>query len=205
MGIARNLARLVPNGSGQLPTANLQDSAITTAKIADAAVVEADLANLAVTAGKLASTLDLSSKTLTLPSSSVREYQMVEAGTTTNRSLVGDSGWVTHLTVTFTANQACTVFCHAGFAHGFEEGAVYTHGRFRLDSSATTSELQVFKVGFNVNFSFGSHSLHGFFTGVSAGSHTIDLQVRNYGPGTEARMNNFDNFNAGDRMFVLFK
>jgi hypothetical protein len=195
MGIARNLARLVPNGSGELPTANLQDSAITSVKIADATVA----------AGDLAGTLDLSSKTLTLPSSSVREYQMVEAGTTSNRSLVGDSGWVTHLTVNFTANQACTVFCHAGFAHGFEEGAVYTHGRFRLDSSATTSELQVFKVGFNVNFSFGSHSLHGFFTSVSAGAHTIDLQVRNYGPGTEARMNNFDNFDAGDRMFVLFK
>lgn len=195
MGIARNIARLIPNGSGELPTANLQNSAITSAKIADETVA----------AGDLTSTLDLSSKTLTLPSSSVREYQMVEAGTTSNRSLVGDSGWVTHLTVTFTANQPCTVFCHAGFAHGFEEGAVYTHGRFRLDSSATTSELQVFKVGFNVNFSFGSHSLHGFFTSVSAGSHTIDLQVRNYGPGTEARMNNFDNFNAGDRMFVLFK
>jgi hypothetical protein len=174
---------------------DIASDAITTAKIIDSAV----------TAGKLASTLDLSSKTLTLPSSSVREYQLVEAGTTSNRSLVGDSGWVTHLTVTFTTNQACTVFCHAGFAHGFEEGAVYTHGRFRLDSSATTSELQVFKVGFNINYSFGSHNLHGFFTNVSAGSHTIDLQVRNYGPGTEARMNNFDNFNAGDRMFVLFK
>ena len=45
MGIARNIARLVPNGSGELPTANLQNAAITTAKIADAAVVEADLAN----------------------------------------------------------------------------------------------------------------------------------------------------------------
>jgi hypothetical protein len=32
MGIARNLARLVPNGSGELPTANLQNSAVTKAK-----------------------------------------------------------------------------------------------------------------------------------------------------------------------------
>jgi len=53
MGIARNLARLVPNGSGELPTGNLQDSAITTAKIANGAVVEADLANSAVTFQKL--------------------------------------------------------------------------------------------------------------------------------------------------------
>jgi hypothetical protein len=32
MGIARNIARLVPNGSGELPTANLQNSAVTKAK-----------------------------------------------------------------------------------------------------------------------------------------------------------------------------
>jgi hypothetical protein len=141
----------------------------------------------------------------TLASGTIAEYQMVEAGTTSNRSLVGDSGWVTHLTVTFTTTISCTVFCHAGFAHGFEEGVVVLHGRFRLDSSATTSELQVFKQGFSSNFSFGSHSLHGFFTSVAAGAHTIDLQVRNYAGGTEARMNYFDNNNAGDRIFVLFK
>lgn len=34
MGLARELARLRPNTSGQLPTANIQDSAITDAKIA---------------------------------------------------------------------------------------------------------------------------------------------------------------------------
>ena len=201
---------------GTVVAVDLADGAVTSAKLNSTvdlsgktvtyrSIVAGDIADAAVTAGKLASTLDLSSKTLTLPSSSVREYQLVEAGTTSNRSLVGDSGWVTHLTVTFTTNQPCTVFCHAGFAHGFEEGVVVLHGRFRLDSSATTSELQVFKQGFSSNYSFGSHSLHGFFTSVSAGAHTIDLQVRNYAPGTEARMNNFDNYNAGDRMFVLFK
>lgn len=55
MSISRELARLRPNSSGQLPTANIQDAAITTAKIADAAVVEADIANLAVTNAKIAS------------------------------------------------------------------------------------------------------------------------------------------------------
>lgn len=34
MGLARELARLRPNTSGQLPTANIEDSAITNAKIA---------------------------------------------------------------------------------------------------------------------------------------------------------------------------
>ena len=158
-----------------------------------------------ITAAQLASTLDLSSKTLTLPSSSVREYQLVEAGTTSNRQLNGDSGWVTHLTVSFTANQSCTVFCHVGFAHGYENGAVALHGKFLLDSTTSTTESAVFKQGFSNNMSFGSHNLHGFFTSVAAGAHTIDLQLRNYAPGTNAILNYFDDYGAGDRMFVLFK
>jgi hypothetical protein len=47
-----------------------------------------------ITDTQLASTLDLSSKTLTLPSSSVREYLQSTAYTTDDRSLVGDSGWI---------------------------------------------------------------------------------------------------------------
>ena len=58
MGKARDLARLSPNTSGQLPTANIEDSAITSAKIAD----------LTVGAGDLANSLDLNSKSLVLPS-----------------------------------------------------------------------------------------------------------------------------------------
>jgi hypothetical protein len=199
MGIARNIARLVPNGSGELPTAN----------IAAGAIVEADIANLAVTAGKLASTLDLSSKTLTLPSSSVREYQQVSASTTTDRSLAGDSGWVTHLTVTFTTTQTCTVMCFANFAHGREDGPVQLAGRFTLDGSTSTEDIQVFKQGFASSYAFGAHSSMGFFTSVSAGSHTITLQVRNSSSGSTAIMNHWDNpggNNAiGDRMYVLFK
>ena len=185
---------------------------ITSGIIQDGAIVAADITSVAntqltgvITDTQLASTLDLSSKTLTLPSSSVREYQLIEAGTTSNRTLNGDSGWVTHLTVSFTTNQTCTVFCHAGFSHGYENGAVALHGRFILDSSTTTSETQIYKQGFSSNMSFGSHNLHGFFTSVSAGAHTINLQARNYAPGTNAILNYFDDYNAGDRMFVLFK
>ena len=58
MGKARDLARLSPNTSGQLPSSNIADSSITSSKIADGAIV----------AGDLASTLDLTGKTVTLPS-----------------------------------------------------------------------------------------------------------------------------------------
>jgi len=141
-----------------------------------------------------------------LASGAVPEYQVVEAARTDNLQLNGDSGWVSYMTASFTTTQTCTVFCHAGFAHGFEEGVVVLHGRFRLASSgATTSELQVFKQGFSSNFAFGAHSLHGFLTSVGAGSHTVHMDLRNYAGGTQAKMNWFDNNNAGDRMFILFK
>lgn len=35
MGIARNIARLIPNGSGELPTANIAANAVTQAKLND--------------------------------------------------------------------------------------------------------------------------------------------------------------------------
>jgi hypothetical protein len=199
MGIARNLARLVPNGSGELPTANLQDSAITSVKIADATVA----------AGDLAGTLDLSSKTLTLPSSATPvEYKQNVDYTTTDRSLSGDSGWVDHMSITFTNTISCTVLCFANFAHGREDGPVNLAGRFLLDGSTTTQEVQVFKQGLGSSYAFGAHSSFGFLPSVSAGSHTIKLQVRNSAGGSTAIMNHFGQpggTNHGDFFSVLYK
>jgi hypothetical protein len=199
MGIARNLARLVPNGSGELPTANLQDSAITSVKIADATVA----------AGDLAGTLDLSSKTLTLPSSATPvEYKQNVDYTTTDRSLVGDSGWIDHMSITFTNTISCTVLCFANFAHGREDGPVNLAGRFLLDGSTATQEVQVFKQGLGSSYAFGAHSSFGFLPSVSAGSHTIKLQVRNSAGGSTAVMNYFGQpggTNHGDFFSVLYK
>jgi hypothetical protein len=199
MGIARNLARLVPNGSGELPTANLQDSAITSVKIADATVA----------AGDLAGTLDLSSKTLTLPSSATPvEYKQNVDYTTTDRSLAGDSGWIDHMSITFTNTISCTVLCFANFAHGREDGPVNLAGRFLLDGSTATQEVQVFKQGFSSSYAFGAHSSFGFLPSVSAGSHTIKLQVRNSSGGSTAVMNYFGQpggTNHGDFFSVLYK
>jgi hypothetical protein len=161
-----------------------------------------------ITDTQLASTLDLSSKTLTLPSSSVREYLQSTAYTTDDRSLVGDSGWIDHLSITFTANQSCTVLCFANFAHGREDGPVNLAGRYILDGSTTSQEVQVFKQGLGSSYAFGAHSSFGFFTSVSAGSHTIKLQVRNSASGSTAVMNYFGQpggTNHGDFFSVLYK
>ena len=202
--------------------ADIADGTITAAKIVSIAntqitgnITAAQITSVAntqltgnITAAQLASTLDLSSKTLTLPSSSVREYQQVSASTTTDRSLVGDSGWIEHLSVTFTANQSCTVLCFANFAHGREDGPVNVAARFILDDSATTDEMQIFKAGFGASYSFGAHNSYGVFNNVSAGSHTIKLQVRNSSSGSTGIMNHWGQpggTNHGDIITILYK
>jgi hypothetical protein len=137
------------------------------------------------------------------------EYKIVEASTTTNRTLVGDSGWVTHLTVNFTTTQVCTVMCFANFAHGYEQGAVQIGARFTLDGTTSTTQLQVVKQGFTSNAAFGAHSSTGFLTNVSVGSHTVTLECRNFSSGTTGILNYFDNPGPstaiGDTIFILYK
>lgn len=137
------------------------------------------------------------------------EYKIVEASTTTDRTLVGDSGWVTHLSVSFTTTQVCTVMCFANFAHAREDGPVQGAGRFLLDGTTATTQLQVFKQGFSNSYAFGAHSSTGFLTNVSVGSHTVDLQCRNFSSGSTGILNYWDNPGPstaiGDTIFVLFK
>ena len=141
--------------------------------------------------------------TITIPA--VAEYSVATNGTTANRTLNGDSGWQSHLSTTFTTTQSCTILCFANFSHGYESGAVDTVGRFQIDGGTVTDQVQIFKQGFGSNMAFGAHSMSGFFTSVSAGSHTITCQVRNAQASTTAIMNYFDNGGSGDRMWVLYK
>jgi len=132
-------------------------------------------------------------------------YSIAHASTSSNRTITGVSSWTDHLSVTFTTTKVQTLQCIAQFSHGYENGQVMLAGRFDLDGSSQSTELQVFKQGVSSNMSFGSHNLHGFFTNVSAGSHTIKIQVRNSVSGTTAIMNYFDDANNGDNVFVIFK
>jgi len=136
---------------------------------------------------------------------SVAEYQAARASTTSDRSVVGVSSFVDHLSVTFTTTQVCTVLCNVDLAHGYESGAVHLHGRFDLDGSSQSNEAQVFKQGLGSNMAFGAHNMFEVFENVSAGSHTIKFQVKNYVSGTTAILNYFDTGGAGDNMLILYK
>lgn len=132
-------------------------------------------------------------------------YSIATASTSTNRTIDGVSSFVDHLTVTFTTTKVQTIQCLGQFSHGYENGQVMLAGRFDLDGSSQSTELQVFKQGVSSNMSFGAHNLIGFFTNVSAGSHTIKLQLKNSVNGTTAITNYFDDANNGDHIFVLYK
>ena len=132
-------------------------------------------------------------------------YSIATASTSTNRTIDGVSSFVDHLTVTFTTTKVQTIQCLGQFSHGYENGQVMLAGRFDLDGSSQSTELQVFKQGVSSNMSFGSHNIIGFFTNVSAGSHTIKLQLKNSVSGTTAITNYFDDANNGDNIFVLYK
>ena len=133
------------------------------------------------------------------------ENSIIHTSTTTNRTVNGASSWIDHLSVTFTNTKVTTLQCFGQFAHGHETGACMMQGRFDLDGSSQSEALQIFKQGFQANMSFGSHNLIGFFHGVSAGSHTVKLQVKNAQSGTSGILNYFDDANNGDHIWVLYK
>lgn len=134
----------------------------------------------------------------------VAEYQAARASTTTNRTITGVSSFVDHLSVTFTTTQVCTVLCNVDLAHGYENGQVMLHGRFDLDGTSQTNEAQLFTQGIGSNKAFGAHNMFEVFENVSAGSHTVKLQVKNYVSST-AILNYMDDGNAGDNMVILYK
>jgi hypothetical protein len=186
----------------KLRAASFQDNAVTTAKIAADAVTAAKIPANAIGSSELDLTANYAfTGTLT---GTGEGYSIAHAKTTTNRSITGVSSWIDHLAVTFTTTKVQTLQCIAQFSHGWENGEVMLAGRFDLDGSTQTTDLQVFKQGHGSHFSHGSHNLHGFFTNVSAGSHTVTIQVKNYQAGTEAKMNYFDNADNGDNVFVLY-
>lgn len=136
------------------------------------------------------------------------EYQQSVDYTTTDRSLAGDSGWVDHLSITFTPTVSCTVLCFANYAHGREDGPVNVAARFILDGGTTTQEVQIIKQGIGSSYGFGAHSSFGFFTSVSAAAHTVKLQVRNSASGSTGVMNYFGQpggTNHGDFFSLLYK
>ena len=84
----------------KINTNGVSDSAITSAKIDDGSITNDDIkSDAAITAGKLSATLDLSSKTITLPSASVTAHATtptLDSPSITGTLFVDDGSTVSH-------------------------------------------------------------------------------------------------------------
>lgn len=108
-------------------------------------------------------------------------YAVATGARTSGHSLGGDSGWVDHMSTTFTCGVACRIFIVVQVSSGYESGAVQGFMRILVDGS---------KVGYNwcagkqstANAAASGSGL--WFADVSAGSHTVMIQARNSAGGT---------------------
>lgn len=106
-----------------------------------------------------------------------------EDRTSGDRSLGGDSGWVTHLTVNFTTTRTDIVHMFANFSQGYESGPAQLYIRFVLDGTAyEPSILSAWQLA--QNRAGGGHASDYAVANVGAGAHTAVCQVRNYNGGS---------------------
>lgn len=109
--------------------------------------------------------------------------------TTANRSLAGDSGWVSHMSGTFTPSKISNVLVTATFSMTYESGAVEAICRLLIDGTDYGGFCMSKQSTANAGAS-ASGTWH--FPSVAAGSHTYDLQVRNAIGGTTCILNYWD-------------
>lgn len=112
-----------------------------------------------------------------------------ETRTNANRSLVGDSGWVNHLSLTFTSTRTDMIHMFFNASQAYESGVVSFYFRFSLDGTIyDPGVLSAYQLG--QNRAAGGHATD-YAVEKSAGSHTAIVQVRNPTGGSTGIMNYF--------------
>jgi len=109
--------------------------------------------------------------------------------TGTNRTLTGDSGWVSHMSGTFSPSKISNILVEATFSMTYETGQVISACRLLIDGvdygGFCMSKQSTANMG-------GAASGTWQFPAVTAGSHTYDLQVRNTQSATTNILNYWD-------------
>lgn len=101
---------------------------------------------------------------------------------TSQHSLGGDSGWVDHLSMTFTTNRVCNCIFFYSSSASFESGPVQGFARLILDGSQIGYNSAVAKQ--STANAAGAGTCMWDRQNVSAGSHTITVQLRNVSGGS---------------------
>jgi hypothetical protein len=139
MGLARNLARLIPNNSGELPTANIAANAIVEADIANSAVT---LAKLSASGTKDATTYLRGDNTFATVSAIVKKISTYEYSTRTNPSTSVQSvfSWTSSFTMIDRVNNSLLVM--AWVPTNDSQSADYTGYGLRFTNGTTNYDTQ---------------------------------------------------------------
>lgn len=159
MSKARDLANLLADGS--IGAAELAEGAAV-ANIANGALLTDKFADNAVTLSKIA-TGGL--------------FFTQFATRTSEQALVGDSGWVDHLSMTFTVGKQCSCLFLYSSSSSFESGPVQGFARLILDGSMIGYNSCVAKQ--STANAAGAGTVQWDRQNIGAGSHTIKVQLRN--------------------------
>lgn len=201
MSIARALSKLgafITSG-GKVPTAGIDDGAVTAGKIAAGAAVS----NIGFTPLNKAGDTMTGALNLTDGVAASRPTLFannVQAITSTNRSVGYSTSYQDHLSVNITLSKPGPVCVSALFANFYESGAVYGQAYIFISSGNSSYEYDVGQQG-TANMGMGSHSLMHIFGNIPAGTYTVYLRVRNIGSGSTWILNNFI---GNDGLYVMY-
>lgn len=201
MSIARALSKLgaLITSGGKVPTAGIDDSAVTAGKIAAGAA----LSNLGFTPLNKAGDTMTGALTLTdgvAASRTALFNNTTYSETETNRTLGYSTGWTGHLSVSITLARRGPVFVHAQFANFYESGAVRGQARITVSNGSLSYEYDVGQQG-TANMAMGSHTLSHVFGDMPIGTWTVTLDTRNIGSGSNWILNNFI---GKDGLYVMY-
>lgn len=159
MSKARDLANLLADGS------------ITADELAEGAAV-ANIANGSLVTAKLADSA------VTLPKLAYGGLFFTQFATrTSEHALIGDSGWVDHLSMSFTVGKQCNALFLYSSSSSFESGPVQGFARLILDGTMIGYNSCVAKQ--STANAAGAGTVQWDRQSLAAGSHTIKVQLRN--------------------------
>lgn len=104
------------------------------------------------------------------------------AGRTSQHSLSGDSGWVDHLSMDFTVGKTCNAMFMYSNSSSYESGPVQGFARLILDGTMIGYNSCVAKQ--STANAAGPGTVFWDKQNISAGSHTVKVQIRNTQSGT---------------------
>jgi hypothetical protein len=109
------------------------------------------------------------------------KFTALTAYQNTTQSYSGDSGWVDHLSLTFTAGVACRVMVWGMVSSGYESGTVQGFMKLLMDG---TQIGYIWCAGKQASANSAGSGSSCAYVDVAAGSHTVKIQARNNQGGT---------------------